>query len=358
MGIFRRMCCQQLEAFGQPLVAREKPAPEPQGSEVLLRVVAAGVCHSDVHICEGFYDLGGGRKSSFQGHVSLPLTPGHENSGVVVALGPEAKGVSEGELCLVCPWIGCGECPECREGAEHLCRAPRFLGANRDGGFADHVLVPDARYLIPLGDLDPVRAAPLACSGLTTFSALRKFGPRLAEQPLVVIGAGGLGLMCLAMLQLLGARPPVIVETDPGRCEAALAAGAVAAIDPKAPDVSKAIRRAVGGDVLCVLDLVGSGETTTLGFNLLGKRGKLVVVGLFGGAATISTPMLPMKSASIEGSYIGTLAELRELVGLVRQKGLPQVPLDRRPLEAANQALADLAQGRVVGRVVLSPTSA
>lgn len=353
--MLRTMCCHRLEAFGQKLVRHQGPMPEPVGAEVLVRVAAAGLCHSDVHICEGFYDMGGGRKSSFEGHLTLPLTPGHETSGTVAALGPQARGVALGDTCLVCPWIGCGTCPACLEGAEHLCAAPRFLGANRNGGFADHVLVPDARYLVPLGDLDPVRAAPLACSGLTTFSALKKFGPALERSPLVVIGAGGLGLMCLPVLALLDGAGAVVVETDPGRRDAALAAGAIAAIDPKAADATKQIRKAVGGEVLCVLDLVGSGETATLGFGLLGRRGRLVVVGLFGGAATIPVPMLPMKAATIQGSYVGTLAELQDLVALVRDKGLREVPLDRRPLDAVNAALDDLAQGRVVGRVILTP---
>src|SRR5262249_17783900 len=149
--------------------------PEPVGSEVLLRVLAAGVCHSDVHIRDGFYDLGGGKRLWLTDRgIKLPLTMGHETVGDVVAAGPKAQGVKVGERRLAFPWIGCGECELCHSGEEQLCAKPGFLGVFRAGGYSDYLIVPHPRYLLDIGDLAPSRAAPLACSGVTTFGALKK----------------------------------------------------------------------------------------------------------------------------------------------------------------------------------------
>jgi D-arabinose 1-dehydrogenase-like Zn-dependent alcohol dehydrogenase len=347
----------QLTDFGQPLKVKESTLSAAEGSEVVLRVLAAGVCHSDLHICDGFTDLGGGRKVSMEGVVHLPLTLGHEISGEVVAVGPDATGVSIGDKVLAFSWIGCGACKACAAGQEHLCRAPRFLGLNRDGGYANLVKVPHARYLIALDGLDPKVAAPLACSGLTTYSALKKLDANgsLKQQPIVIIGAGGLGLMSLQILKMLDGAGAVVVEIDPNKRQAALDGGALAAIDPKQQGASKAIRAAAGGEVGAVVDFVGSGDTAKLGFDLLAPGGKLVIVGLFGGAVTLSVPLIPMKSAKIEGSYVGSLSELRELITLVKQRGAPHVPLDVRPLDQVNAALSDLQGGHVIGRVVLVP---
>lgn len=344
----------RLPEFGGALCEDDTAVPGPEGREVLVRVGGCGVCHSDLHIADGYFDLGNGGRLPFHG-IDCPLTMGHEIAGKVVAAGPEAGALTAGAPVLVYPWIGCGSCPNCAAGREHLCPRPRTLGVNRDGGYADYVLVPDPRYLIDIGDLDPVAAAPLGCSGLTTYSAIRKFATDPASVPLVIFGAGGLGLMALQILRMLRAAPPVVVEIDPAKRDAALAAGAAAAIDPQAPDAAKQIRKAAGGAVLSVLDLVGSDSTTALGAKLLGAGGRMVVVGLLGGELRLPVPLLPLKSIAIEGSYVGSLAELRELVALVRENGAPELPLDRRPLAEAARALDDLRAGRVLGRVVLVP---
>ncbi len=180
--------------FGAPLEARERPTPKPAGSEVLLRMLAAGVCHSDLHIWEGWYDLGGGKKLTVKDRGMVPpLTMGHEIVGEVVAFGPEATGVKVGDQRIAHPWIGCGSCAVCRRGEEQLCAAPRFLGVHKPGGYADHVMVPHPRYLLDLGRLTPAQAAPYACSGITAFGALKRVGEAIfREQPIMVIGAGGL----------------------------------------------------------------------------------------------------------------------------------------------------------------------
>jgi D-arabinose 1-dehydrogenase-like Zn-dependent alcohol dehydrogenase len=344
-----------MTGFDKPLVENVNPVPKATGTQVLVRVKGAGICHSDLHIQDGYYDLGSGEKMSFEGRIQFPFTPGHETTGDVAALGPEAEGIEVGINVVICSWVGCGECAHCKQGDEHLCSAPQFIGVNKPGGYSDYVVVPHPRYLIDLGNLDPIKAAPMSCSGLTTYSAIRKFGKILNNVPLVIFGAGGLGLMATGLMAKLDLAPPVVVEIDAAKREAALKAGAAVAIDPNAGDAMQKIRDAVGQPVLAILDLVGSSDTAKLGLALIEKGGRMVIVGLLGGDIRISVPSLPLKSITLQGSYIGSPAELRELVGLLREKGLPDTPLDRRPLDQADAALSDLRAGKVVGRVVLIP---
>ncbi|MHA6688057.1 alcohol dehydrogenase [Mesorhizobium sp. A556] len=339
---------------GERLRCDEVAVPEVSGTEVLVRIAACGVCRTDWHLHEGSFDLGDGNKLPFYG-LQYPVTPGHEISGTIAAAGPDATDAATGRKVLVFPWVGCGECANCLSGLEHLCFRPRYIGLYRDGGYADYVRVPDSRYLIDLADLDPSKAAPLACSGLTTYSAIGKFGSLPGECPLVIIGAGGLGLMAIGLLKMMGVMPPVVLEIDPRKREAALAAGAAAAIDPRAEDSGKQIRKAVGQPVRGVLDLVGSAQTVRQGIDLLSVGGKIVVVGLLGGKLELPTPLLALKSIAIQGSFVGSLSELRQLIALVIERGMPATPVEVRPLDEAATALDDLEQGSIVGRVVLAP---
>lgn len=346
-----------VQQFGQPLQRHEQPTPQPQGSEVLVKVKAAGVCHTDVHTWQGWYDLGGGKRLHMRDRgATLPLTLGHEIAGEVAALGPDAQGVQVGQQVLVYPWLGCGQCKVCRRGQSQLCPTPRFLGIFRAGGYASHVMVPDATPLVDIGSMPHAQAAPYACSGLTTYAAIRKIRPLvLAEEPVVLIGAGGLGLMALSLLRAQGSPGVVVVEPNPVRRQAALDAGALAVVDPAAADAAAQVRSAAGGAAWAVLDCVGAASTVQLGLDVLVKGGQLIVVGLFGGEVTLSTPLIPMRAMSIEGSYVGTLADLRDLIALVRDKAIPPIPTTCCPLHRAPLALHDLEEGRVLGRVVLQP---
>jgi len=340
---------------GAPLRLNEGPTPQPVGSQVLLKVLAAGVCHSDIHLNDGYFDLGGGKKLSLaERGMKLPLTLGHENVGEVVALGPSAQGVKVGARMLAQPWIGCGTCEVCRRGEENLCRAMRSLGVFSDGGYADYLVVPHPRYLIDIGDLPPEGAAPLACSGVTTYGALKKV-PTLKSEPTVIIGAGGLGLMCLALHQAMGGHSAIVVDIDPVKCAAALKGGAKAVVDGRAPDAAQQIVAMTNGGAWGVIDFVGSSASARLGVDSLIKGGKYVIVGLYGGEVTLSLPPIPMRALTIQGSYVGSLSETRELLELVRAKGLPAIPLRTRPLEDVNAVLDDMRAGRIVGRVVLTP---
>lgn len=346
----------QVTEFNGPLKEVEIETPQPSGSQVLLKVKAAGVCHSDLHIWEGGYDLGHGRKplSLKDRGVSLPLTMGHETVGEVVAFGPEAKGVSVGDVRLVYPWIGCGKCAVCLAGDENMCTKPRSLGVYCDGGYADHMTVPHPRYLLDLKGLDPVTAAPYACSGVTTYSAIKKVETYLG-QPIVIFGAGGLGLMALSMLKAMGGKGAIVVDIDAKKREAAEQAGALATVDGGAPDALQQILAKANGPIYGVIDLVGNAQTATLGFDCLTKGGKLVIVGLFGGGAPWALPLIPIKAVTIQGSYVGNLRETQELIDLVREKNIAAIPVTTRALSEANQSLLDLQQGKLVGRAVLVP---
>jgi alcohol dehydrogenase/propanol-preferring alcohol dehydrogenase len=347
----------KVEEFNGPLKEVDVATPQPTGTQVLLKVKAAGVCHSDLHIWEGGYDLGHGRKplSLKDRGVSLPLTMGHETVGEVVAFGPDAKGVAVGDIRLVYPWQGCGKCATCATGDENMCIVkPSSVGIYCDGGYADHIMVRDPRYLLDLKGLDPVTAAPYACSGVTTYSAIKKLQDVL-DKPIVIFGAGGLGLMALTLLKAMGGKGAIVVDIDAGKRDAAEKAGALATVDGAAPDALQQIAAKAGGPVLGVIDLVGNAATATLGFDCLTKGGKLVMVGLFGGGAPWALPLIPIKAITIQGSYVGSLSETQELIDLVREKKIPAIPVTTLPLNQADAALHDLKKGKLVGRAVLVP---
>jgi D-arabinose 1-dehydrogenase-like Zn-dependent alcohol dehydrogenase len=346
----------QVCVCGQPLQLNEQPTPEPKGTEVLLKVLAAGVCHSDLHIADGYFDMGGGKKLNLEDRgMKLPLTLGHENVGEVVAVGPDANSVKIGARMLAHPWIGCGTCPACLRGEENLCRAPmRSLGVFTNGGYADYLMVPHPRYLFEIGDLEPARVAPLACSGVTTFGALKKV-PTLKTEPTVIIGAGGLGLMCQALHKAMGGHSAIMVDIDPLKREAARQAGAAAVVDGGAPDAAQQIIDITKGGAWAVIDVVGSSASARVGYDSLSKGGKYIIVGLFGGELTVSLPPIPMRALTIQGSYVGSLPEMKELMELVRRTGLPPVPVATRPLSDVNAVMDQLRAGKIVGRVVLTP---
>jgi alcohol dehydrogenase, propanol-preferring len=351
------MRCQCVTEFGHELQAAERPDLEPVGSEVVMKVVAAGVCHSDLHVRDGGYDLGRGQTLSFKDRgMKLPHVLGHEPVGRVLAAGPDAvDAVDPGQTYLIYPWNGCGTCEECLEGRENFCPTPRFLGIHVDGAYATQVKVPHPRYLFPIGDLAPELAAPLACSGLTTYSALKKVAPTLARCRPVLIGAGGLGLMAIGLVRAMGGLEPVVVDIDPAKRKAAVDAGAHAAIDGAAADAADQVRAAVGAAPLAVVDFVASEPTSRLGFDLLRKGGTLILVGLYGGATPWQLPMIPIKSATIAGSYMGSLVEFRELMAMVVAGKVPSLPTTTFGLDEANEALHRLHEGKVVGRAVLMP---
>ncbi len=343
---------------GAPLQANDAEAPQPQGTQVLLKMLAAGVCHSDLHIWDGYYEIGGGKKLMLADRgIKLPLTMGHENVGEVVAFGPNAKGVKVGDVRLVNPWMGCGQCKVCQRGDENLCLKPQNVGVFSQGGYATHMLTPHPRHLFDIGNLKPEQAAPLACSGVTAYSALKKVAATLKDEPVVIIGAGGVGLMGVTLARKMGAKDVIVVDIDAAKREAAMKAGATAAVDGGAADAVQQIQAATGGGAWATIDFVGSSATVNLAVNSIIKGGTVVVVGLYGGDVTVPTPYLPLRAMTLRGSYVGSQTDMAELLDLVKRTGMPSVPIRTRPLEEVNATLNDLRAGKIVGRVVLTPAA-
>jgi D-arabinose 1-dehydrogenase-like Zn-dependent alcohol dehydrogenase len=351
------MRAMQIIDWGKPLELREYADPEPHGEEVLLKVESAGVCHSDVHLWDGHFDLGGGQQISMASRgMSLPFTMGHEIAGEVVALGPHASGVKVGDKVVAYPWIGCGECAVCKRGDELLCNTPRTLGTRVAGGYGTHVIVPHGRYLLPYGGIPQGLAATYTCSGITAYSALKKTREQVAgtDDHLVIIGAGGVGGSAVHIAPAAVAGKVIVADIDAQKRAHARQMGAVATIDNAAPDAVRQVMQATGGGAAAAIDFVGSPATMAFGINILRKGGKLVMVGLYGGACPVSTVLFPFKMMTIEGSYVGTLEDLRELLALVQAGKVPPIPIETRAADQASAALADLkAGGRVRGRVVL-----
>jgi alcohol dehydrogenase/propanol-preferring alcohol dehydrogenase len=345
-----------LSADDRSIVDIELPTPEPAGNEVRLRVLHSGVCHSDVHLREGSWDLGSAGSLDMASGQKYPLVMGHETVGVVEAVGSEVTGVKVGEVRLVYPWIGCGACEECQAGRENLCVTAPALGIAKPGGYADTILVPHERYLLDIEGLDPAWAATLACSGLTSYSAARKALPADPTSPVVVIGAGGVGLMAIAALRALGHPAVIAVDLNERNLELATDLGASATVSATEPKLAAAIFAAAGGPASSVIDFVNSSSTAPVAFAVLRKGGRMVQVGLFGGELVVPTVMLPLKVATIQGSYVGTLDELRELVEIAKTGGLPHPPISTAELSAARveETLDRLKAGGVPGRIVLS----
>lgn len=351
------MYCQCIRTFGQPLYGEDRPDMVPQGTEIILRVTAAGVCHTDLHFREGGFDLGHGRRLSYaERGVNLPMIAGHEVAGAVTAVGPDAGQIDMSKSYVVYPWGGCGECTHCKAGEEQLCANPQFLGIHRDGGYATHIRVAHPRYLFDAGDIAPEIAAPLACSGLTTYAALKKISATAATHTPVLVGGGGLGLMCLQLIKTLGFKMPVVIDINPEKRKVALAAGAVAAVDPTAADAIEQVHKACGGAPLALIDFVGAEKTAELAMNVVGKGATIIVVGLFGGATPWAIPMLPLKSVTIRGSYTGSLTEFGELMELARDGAIAPIPTHVYPLKEADQVLDMLEKGKVIGRAILAGT--
>jgi D-arabinose 1-dehydrogenase-like Zn-dependent alcohol dehydrogenase len=340
----------QIIEHGKPLQRVVLETPRPQGGEVLVRVTRAGVCHSDVHIWDGYFDLGGGKRFYVKERGCVPpFTLGHEPFGVVEQLGPRARGVRVGQKRIVYPWIGCGKCDVCRAGQDNYCVSGiRFLGVSRPGAYSTHVLVPDAKYLVDATGVDEGFAATLACSGLTAYSAAAKLPALAARDRVAVLGCGGLGLVGISILRAKGVRHVVACDIDDAKLAAASRLGAKTTVNTRAPDAAQRLQ-----GIAAAIDFVGAPATAALGIGALRKGGRYVICGLYGGELTHPLPPIAQRAISIVGSYVGSLQELKQVVALAKKRKIRPAPVQTRPADEAARALDDLKAGRVVGRVVL-----
>ena len=337
--------------WGQPLAKSERETPVPRGSEVLLRLKYCGVCHSDVHIRHGHFELGGGKRMHMSERgMTLPATLGHEPYGTIVAAGPKAGNVPMGADRLVYPWTGCGHCARCREGMDNYCGTPRYIGLQRPGAYADHLIVPHPRYLMDAGGADPAWAATLSCSGLATYSAASKLAPMSPEEWVAVIGLGGLGLMAIAVLRAIGHERIIAVDIDETKLKAA---GVAETVDARKSEASEEIQRIGGGPIYGAIDLVGTSATASLALGALRKGGRLILVGLYGGELPVSLVATIQRALTIQGSHLGSLAELSSVIALAREGKLQPIPVQKRPLSQVNRTLDELQAGAIQGRVVV-----
>ena len=327
--------------------------PEPRRDEVLVRVGGAGACHSDLHLME--WPAG---KMPYD----VPFTLGHETAGWVEALGPEAEGLAPGDPVAVHgPW-GCGRCRACMTGRDNCCerwRSQRGRGAGlgRDGGMAEMMLVPNARFLIPLGSLDPVQAAPLTDAGLTPYHAIRgALDVLVPGSTTVVIGVGGLGNLAVQILAALTATRIIAVDISADRLALARAAGAEHTVVAGADTVA-AVRDANDGrGAELVLDFVGSDASLATAASLSRALGRLVLVGAGAGTAPFGFFAVPQECQLSVSSW-GTRTELGEVIELAAA-GRVTPHVTTFPLHRAADAYAALRDGTLQGRAVVVPGTA
>jgi alcohol dehydrogenase, propanol-preferring len=341
----------------ESLQIQQLETPKPKGSQVLVKVNSSGVCHSDIHLWQGGYEGSGGQflKTTDRG-VKYPLTPGHEIAGTVESMGDEAEGFSKNQKVIVFPWIGEGLCPACRIGQENLCDKPRSLGIYTDGGYAEYVLVPSYKYLVKLDeDMDLDASATLSCSALTAYGAVRNAVLNPYDN-LVVVGAGGLGLMAIQLAKSITGAKIIAMDLDDNKLDVAKKNGADNTINSKKEDPIKAIMELtdkMGADA--VIDFVNASKTAETDMQLLRRRGKLVLVGLFGGELKLNLVSMPTRAYKIIGSYTGSISEMVELVSLAKRGVIKPVVSNRFKLSQATEALSKLKEGKIVVRGVINP---
>src|SRR5476649_1349611 len=255
MALMRR---QSLVKFDAPLFETIVETPKPQGRQVLVRIERCGLCHSDLHIQDGWADLGGGKKLDTTRGMTLPFTLGHEIAGVVEEVGPDVSKELIGAKKAVFPWIGCGQCRDCLNGDENLCAKQRFLGVAIDGGFSSHVLVPDAKYLLDYDPLPVNQAATLMCSGVTAYGALKRLVGSPRQRNLLLIGLGGVGMMGLSFAKAMFAQDISVADLSVTARDAALKNGASTAYDPTEQDIAKRLIKETGGGFDGIVDFAGN----------------------------------------------------------------------------------------------------
>lgn len=351
MALMRR---QSLVKFDAPLCETIVDTPKPQGREVLVRIERCGLCHSDLHIQDGYADLGGGKKLDTTRGMTLPFTLGHEIAGVVDEVGSDADKGLIGSRKAVFPWIGCGKCRDCLAGNENLCVRNRFLGVSIDGGFASHVLVPDEKYLLDYDPLPIGMAATLMCSGITAYGALKRLVNQPRQRNLLLIGLGGVGMMGVSLAQAMFKQPVTVADLSASARESALKNGAAAAYDPTELDIVKRIVKETDGGFDAIVDFAGNEKSMNFAVSAVARGGKIVVSGLMGGNFNLPMVQWIYKRMTVEGFMTGTLEEARELMALARAGKVRPTPMRDEPMGDVQKWIDELRAGKVVGRIMLT----
>ena len=279
---------------------------------------------------------------------------GHEVFGKIVAVGEEVSKVKVGEKYVVYPWIGCGDCELCKNDKTHYCMNNSNIGINVSGGYADHVLIPGEQYLFDAGDTPDSLAGSYACRGLTAFSALRKAEPYTRDNSLIIVSAGGLGLLALKIAKAAYGINPIVVDIDDEKLNVARDLGASLTINSSSEDAANQIMEATGGGAKAIVDFVGAEASVNLGYQCLSRGGKQVIVGLFGGQLTIPLPLLTLTEKKIMGSYVGSLGEMKDLMKLVSAGKIEPVEVESRDVSEAYRTLKEMKSGELRGLVSLT----
>ncbi|GAA2107052.1 NAD(P)-dependent alcohol dehydrogenase [Kitasatospora saccharophila] len=326
------------------------PDPEPGPGQVLLKVTAAGVCHSDIAVMSW---------TAEQLPFPLPLTLGHEGVGTVAALGAGVTGLTEGESVAVYgPW-GCGSCAKCAEGKENYCLRANDLGImppglGAPGAMAEYMVVDDPRHLVPLGDLDPVRTVPLTDAGLTPYHAIKRSLPKLVPgSTAVVIGTGGLGHVAIQLLRAMTAARVIALDVTEEKLALARTVGAHEAVLSDGAAAGKVRELTAGLGAQAVFDFVGAPPTTALAGQLAAVEGDVTIVGIGGGSLEVGFGALPYE-VSVTSPYWGSRSELIEVLDLARV-GAVDVHVETYGIDEAPLAYERLHAGKVNGRAVILP---
>jgi propanol-preferring alcohol dehydrogenase len=340
----------RMVAWKTPPEYREVPQPEPGAGQVLVRVGAAGLCHSDLAV---IHEVDG--EDGF--NATLPFTIGHEAAGWVEALGPGASGLELGQAVAVYGPIGCGTCARCQTGDENICDRRREMpasgrGLGIDGGMAPYMLVDATRQLAPLGELDPVLAAPLTCAGVTSYRVIRRslswLGP---GSKAVVIGIGGLGHLAVQILRAITPATVIAVDAKPAALALASSLGAHHTV-AAGPDAAGALTDLTGGrGVDATFDLVGSEATLRLAFDAARAGGRIMLVGYGMGSVPYG---MGVTNSEVELSTVfsGSRSDLHDVIALARD-GLLEPTVATFPFEEIPQAIQALEDGALEGRAVI-----
>jgi propanol-preferring alcohol dehydrogenase len=340
------MKAMKLVEFGKPLQMVESELLPLLDDNVLVKVEACGVCHSDLHAVDGLIS---------DRSIRLPITLGHEVAGKVEAKGRSVTEFEVGDRVVVYPSIGCGVCRFCEAGLDNLCEKAKLLGLDIDGGYAEYVVVPNQRYIVKYDGLKPEEAGVLACSGITALQALKQAQIK-PDEIVVIIGAGGLGGMAIQLAKSLTASTIVVLDIDDKKLTYARNLGADYTINPACKDVPAVLNEVFKGKrANAIIDFVGSTETIETALKIIGKGGRLVAIGLFGGLLKMQIPFLTTMAINIKGSVLGTLTDLREMIHLASRGIVKPVISASFRLDQVNEALFNLRKGEIVGRAVIKP---
>jgi len=328
-----------VRAFKQPLVIEDRPIPEPGDGQVLVKIEASGLCHTDMHAANGDWPV----------KPTPPFVPGHEGVGIVQRVGPGVTRVREGERVAI-PWLGwaCGECEYCMTGWETLCERQQNSGYAVDGGWAEYALASGAYVGKVLEGIDPFEAAPLTCAGVTTYKAVKVSGAR-SSQLVAIFGVGGLGHLALQYALIAGAQV-VAVDLFDEKLAMAKQLGAAYTVNAREQDPAAAIKALGGADAAIALAV--SPRAFEQAYGSLRRGGALVFVGL-PADNYIKLPIFEtvLNGTKVLGSIVGTRVDLQEVFEL-HAAGKTEVIYERRRLEDVNSAIHEVETGQVKARLV------